>query len=372
MKIMHVLAPAHAGGLERVVHALAIGHRQAGHDVSALAVVEAWNDDHPFAGPLRREQIAVQPLVLPGRAYMREWREVGRILRRERPDVVHTHGYRTDVIAGAVARRAGIATVSTSHGFTRGSLRNRFYEHMDRRALRQFDAIAAVSRPIADELEGAGVDRQRIHVVPNAWSRLTPPVARAEAREALGLDANRVVLGWVGRMSHEKGLDIFIDALAQLKDLSFVACIVGGGPEQAAQTARAKQLGLDQHVRWTGLVPEAGRYFGAFDALVLSSRTEGVPMVVLEAMSSRIPLVVPAIGGIPDVVTPDEALLVPAERPDALAAAIRSVITDRAAADQRAAAALRKLETTFDAGPWLQRYEAVYDAARQHARRRRN
>ena len=113
MKIAHVLAPAHAGGLERVVHALAIGQQRIGHQVVAVVVVEAWNDEHPFAAPLARANIEIRPIVVPARAYRREWSEMDRVLRDLAPDVVHTHGYHTDVIGGALARRAGIATVST-------------------------------------------------------------------------------------------------------------------------------------------------------------------------------------------------------------------------------------------------------------------
>ena len=364
MKIAHVLAPAHAGGLERVVHALAIGQQRLGHRVVAVAVVEAWSDEHPFAGPLRRANIDILPVVVPARAYWREWSVLGRVLREVAPDVVHTHGYHTDVIAGALARRAGIATVSTSHGFTRGEWRNRMYERIDRFALRSFDAIAAVSQPLADELTRSGVSADRIDVVPNAWSQVSTPLDRATARRELGVDPDRLTIGWVGRMTHEKGLDIFVDALGQVGDLPMGVCIVGDGPERAPQTARASALAIGDRVRWAGLVREAGRYFLAFDALVLSSRTEGAPMVILEAMSAGVPLVAPAVGGIPHLLTPREALLVPPERPDALAAAIRSVVEDRTAATARARAAAERLARDFSEGPWLGSYDRVYDKAR--------
>lgn len=364
MKIAHVLAPAHAGGLERVVHALAIGQQRLGHHVVAVAVVEAWTDEHPFAAPLARANIEIRPIVVPARAYRREWSELGRVLRELAPDVVHTHGYHTDVIAGALARRAGIAAVSTSHGFTRGPWRNRVYESIDRFALRNFDAVAAVSRPLADELTRSGVPADRIDVVPNAWSQVSTPLDRAEARRAMGIDPDRLTIGWVGRMTHEKGLDIFVDALGQVGDLAMGVCIMGDGPERAAQTTRASALSIGDRVHWAGLVREAGRYFLGLDALVLSSRTEGVPMVILEAMSAGVPLVAPAVGGIPDVLTEREALLVPPERPDALAAAIRSVVEDRAAATARARAASERLARDFAEGPWLGNYDRLYDKAR--------
>ena len=370
MKIMHVLAPADAGGLERVVHALAIGQRQRGHAIIAVPVAESWNDDHSFAVPLARAGVEVRPLILPARAYLRERTALAELLRAEGPDVVHSHGYHTDVVLGGVARRAVAATVSTAHGFTRGPWRNRFYEHLDRRALRRFDAVAAVSRPLADELQRSGVPGDRLHVVPNAWSRIATPFDRTSARARLGLDPERFVLGWVGRMTPEKGLDVLVDALPALADLPITVCAIGDGPERITGEARAAASGVGERIRWAGLVREAGRYFQAFDLLVLSSRTEGVPMVVLEAMATGVPLVVTAVGGIPDVVSPREALLVPSERPDALASAIRSAFERRDEAAARALAAQARLDRDFAEGPWLDRYDEIYRAAADSVRLR--
>lgn len=370
MKIMHVVSPANAGGLERVVHALAIGHQRRGHHVIAVPIAPVWNPKHSFAAPLTRSDIEIRPLVVPGRAYLKQRAALARLFEETAPDIVHTHGYHTDVVAGGVARRAGIATVSTSHGFTRGPWRNRVYEQLDRLVLRRFDAVAAVSRPLADELLRAGVPGDRLHVVPNAWSQVSMPLNRSAARKELGLDPDRFVAGWVGRMTYEKGLDVLVDAVAEITDLPVTLCIIGDGPERAAQEARAVTAGTAKQIHWAGLISEAVRFFSAFDVLVLSSRTEGVPMVVLEAMAAGIPLVVSAVGGIPDVVSSREAILVPSERPDELAAAVRDVFVDRTAATNRAQAALERLGREFAEEPWLMRYEEVYQAAREAAARR--
>ena len=118
MRIVHLLAPADAGGLERVVHALAIGQQRRGHEVVAVPVAESWSSDHTFVAPLARAAVEVRPVVVPGRAYLRERALLATLLRDIRPDIVHSHGYHTDVVGTGVARAAGIATVSTAHGFT--------------------------------------------------------------------------------------------------------------------------------------------------------------------------------------------------------------------------------------------------------------
>ncbi len=370
MKIMHLLAPADAGGLERVVHALAIGQQRAGHEVVAVPVAEHWSNQHSFVAPLARANVTVRPVVLPGRAYLRERAQIASILGELRPDVVHSHGYHTDVIDTGVARGHGIATVSTAHGFTRGSWKNLIYEYLDRRAFGRMDAVAAVSRLLADEIIASGVPSDRVHVVPNAWSRIATPLPRAAARRELGLPDDGLVVGWVGRMSYEKGLDVMIDALGLVADLPITAVLIGDGPERATQEARTDTMRLSSPVRWPGMVREAGRMFNALDLLILSSRTEGVPMVVLEAMAANVPLIATAVGGIPDVVSPREALLVPSQQPTAIAAAIRTVCGDQASAAVRAAAARARLDAQFAEGPWLAHYDRIYGMARDRAAHR--
>jgi glycosyltransferase involved in cell wall biosynthesis len=274
--------------------------------------------------------------------------------------VVHSHGYRTDVVDGGSVRRLGIPTVSTAHGFTDGGWRNRLYEWVQVAALRRFDAVVAVSRPVAARLLSRGLKPERTYIVPNAWSEILAPHPRAVARAVLGVSDERFLVGWVGRMTHEKGLDVLIEALACLRDLPIWASAVGQGPECVAAKARAQSLGLAGRVRWGGLVPQASRFFTAFDVFVLSSRTEGVPIVLFEAMAAGVPIVATRVGGVPDVLTAADAVLLPPDNPAALAEAIRSVYTDPDTARLRASAAQRKLGEKFGLLPWLGAYEAIY------------
>ena len=145
-------------------------------------------------------------------------------------------------------------------------------------------------------------------------SRRSPtPLSRADARRALGLPATGLIAGWVGRLSREKGIDVFIDALASLTDRTIHAAILGDGPERTTESARAESI-APSRFRWLGAVPDAARYFAAFDLFVLSSRTEGLPMVMLEAMAAGIPIVATNVGGIPDLLSSSEGMLVAPER----------------------------------------------------------
>lgn len=358
LNIHHLLAPAVVGGAESVVRALAVGQRRAGHDVAVSAILTAGGAEPYFLSALEREGVRVFRIAVPARAYLRERAMVRDICRRLRPDILHTHGYRPDVVDAGTARSLGIPTVATVHGFTGGGVKNRLYQSLQCLAFRRFGAVVAVSRPLADRLARAGVPASRTRVIPNAWDGDVVPVERRDARRRLSVGSGLFHLGWVGRLSHEKGPDVLLDALEYLADLPLAVSIVGDGPEGPALRARTA---ADPRVRWHGLVPEAGRLFAGFDVFVLSSRTEGTPIVLLEAMAAGVPAVATRVGGVPHVVSSAEALLVPPEEPRALAAAIRSVYQDGAGAAIRALAGRERLDAEFALPAWLERYDAVYD-----------
>jgi glycosyltransferase involved in cell wall biosynthesis len=361
LTIIHILALGPVGGLLRVVEALALGQRLQGHDVHVVAVREPGGGEHPMITALEAAGVCVIQLELPSRGYLRERAAVAELCQRLRPHLVHTHGYRPDVVDGPVARRLGVPVVTTVHGFTGGDRKNRFYEWLQCRAYRRYDAVVAVSQRLAGELAGTGIAPARIHTVPNAWGETSVPLERGEARRALGLDESGFHIGWVGRVSHEKGLDTLLAALRHLGELPYTLSILGDGRERAGlEEGLAASPELAQRVRWHGIVADAGRYFPAFDLYLLSSRTEGTPIALFEAMAAGIPIATTNVGGVPDVVSTGEALLVPPEDPAALARAIRIVYDDPAAAATRARAARARLNAEFAFEPWIDRYDTIY------------
>ena len=347
------------GGLETVVSTLAAAQRRSGHTIVVAPTLSAPGDGWNFAASLEHADVELVPLVVPRRGYLRERTLIRELCRRHAVNIVHTHGYRSDIVGGHAGHESRLPIVTTVHGFTGGGLRNRAYEQLQRFVFRRFDAVVVVSRLQADQLRASGVPAQRLHVVPNALAAQSSPLGRDDARRALGLPAEGLLAGWVGRVSREKGIDVFIDALASLGDPPIGGVILGDGPERAPESARAEALAPGRF-RWLGSVPDAARYFAAFDLFVLSSRTEGLPMVMLEAMASGTPIVATSVGGIPDLVSPAEGLLVPPEDPKALAGAIRASVLDRDAAAARASAARERQRAHFDVASWSARYEKIY------------
>jgi glycosyltransferase involved in cell wall biosynthesis len=364
--VLHVLAPAAFGGLEQVVGALTSGLRHLGHDARVAAVLDRDTGDTPLLTRLRDAGVPVTRLEVGPRAYLAERRHLRDVFRTVDPDVVHTHGYRADIQAGTVARAQTRPVVTTVHGFTGGDWKNRVYERLQRHALRKFDAVVAVSRPLCERLVADGVPADRIHLLPNAAPPAVALLSRAAARARLGIPDDMFIAGWVGRLSAEKGPDLFLEALARTAP-DVRGAILGTGPAYETLRALEERRGLGARLSWAGVVPDAGSLMAAFDCFVLSSRTEGTPIVLFEAMAANVPIVATAVGGVPDVVSAGEAALVHPDDPDALALAIAGIARDPSSARSRAAAAHRRLVTEREPAPWVAHYAGLYRRLRGFA-----
>ena len=358
MRIAQIFAPGPYGGLERVVTTLCVGLCRRAHEVTAVLVVEEGDRPVPaIAADLSAGGVRVELVRTRHRAYLEERRRVRSLLGTVRPGVAHTHGYHADVLLRSVAQALSIPTLATVHGFTGGGRKNRLFESLQRWSLRHMQASVAVSGPVAERLAGSGVDRSRIRVIRNAWAAPGAFLARDEARARLGLGPDRKVVGWVGRVTPEKGPEVAVEALALARDdisLSFI----GAGRMEAGLRERSRQLGIEHRIRWHGVVDDAWQYFRAFDAWCLSSHTEGTPIALLEAMAAGVPVIATTVGGVPDVVSDAEALLVPPAESSALAGAMNEAIgTDQSA---RVARAGRRVLTEFGVDRWLDQYENLY------------
>jgi glycosyltransferase involved in cell wall biosynthesis len=362
--VVHVLAPADVGGIESVVRLLAAGQRRRGHDVLVAPLVSDVGSRAAWIASVRETGVPVEPLVARRRRYVAEWRAVSELLRARRPAIVHTHGYRADVLAGLSARRLGFPVVATVHGFIGVEWKHRLYERLQCRVLRGFDAVMPVSRAMAGQLHQSGVPSDRLHVVTNAFEAHDRPLARAEARRRLAIGDEEFRVGWIGRLSPEKGADVIIRALALLPG-DVQLSILGDGAERRRLEVLSRDLGVAGRVTWHGTQPNAAVLASAFDAITLSSRSEGTPIVLFEAIAAGTPVVATRVGGVPEVVSDTEALLVPAEDPSALARAIDTVRADVVAAATRAAAAMRRLASDFAVGPWITRVDEVYATAQR-------
>lgn len=253
---------------------------------------------------------------------------------RERPfDVINAHWlYPDGVAATQIGARLKLPVVLTGLGCDVNedlkipARRSRILE-----AAHAAAALTTVSQPLADALREAGVPGDRITVIPNGvdTTRFTLG-APAEARKALGLGTNPLVV-CVSRLSHEKGVDVLVEAARSLATTAPAAriAVVGEGSERASLAARIAEAGLGERVRLVGAVPHAmvAVWMTAADVVVMPSRREGHPNAAMEALACGRPLVASRVGALRELVTDARGITVPPGDASALAAALDSALT---------------------------------------------
>jgi glycosyltransferase involved in cell wall biosynthesis len=362
LRVLHVLAPAPAGGAETVVRSLVAGQAARGPYVGIAALLQTPGES-PFVRQAREQGLSVTEIRCGRRRYHDEAAVVAELIRSLRIDLVHSHVVHANFVALRATRSAGVPVVATAHGFTGGDWKNRLYDWLDPVLLRRFDGVIAVSRPLRDLLLGRGCRPERLYLLPNAF-RPGPLLPRTEARRLLGLPEDIPAIGWVGRLTPEKGPDLLLDALAAGPGLDAATVFIGEGPMRAGLEAGVASRRIDpKRVHFAGRREGAGSLLRAFDAVVLSSRTEGTPMALLEAMAAGVPVVAFAVGGIPQVLDSRSGWLVPSLDPLALAGAIRQVLAAPPEAAARARAAQEILSERFSPEQWLDDVEAIYRRA---------
>jgi glycosyltransferase involved in cell wall biosynthesis len=248
---------------------------------------------------------------------------------RERPHVIQTHAVKSHFLARLAGLPKCAPWIAFHHGYTWPTMRARAYNQLDRWSLRAAAKVLTVSIPFRDELASKGVARERIEVVHNAIRPDWGTERSAGLRVELGIAPGRNVILIVGRLSREKDHRTLLRAVDRIRSLNPHLLVVGEGPERNAIEQEIRRLRLSDHVTLTGHQRSAEPYYGIANLAVLSSRSEGSPNALLEAMAASVPVVATSVGGIPEIVTDQEsALLVPPGDVANMAAAMTRLLTE--------------------------------------------
>jgi glycosyltransferase involved in cell wall biosynthesis len=264
----------------------------------------------------------------PGLVWRAYW-----VVRAHGITLLQSHSYKGHLLCLLLRLLTGLSWIAFAHGWTDENRRVRLYNRLDFWLLRHSDRVVAVSDSVRRRLEATGVPSSRITVIRNAVEIGTdePPRDNGLWRGHLGIPPEMPVLSVIGRLSPEKGQDVFLEAcrLAAQKDCRFVGVLVGEGLWEHELRAKTKALGLESRVRFAGHCQDGAQVYAGSDVIVIPSRSEGLPNVLLEAMASAKPVVATHVGGIPEVLTDGvNGRLVPPEDPVRLADIMASLLAD--------------------------------------------
>jgi len=280
-------------------------------------------------------------------------------------DLLHSHEVKSDVIGYLASRLRRRPILATLHGWIGNGPRQRAMIALDKRVVRRFDAVIAVSSQIRSEAIAAGAPKQKVHLLHNAiaLARYQRSGRRGFLSEVLRRDLEHPVLVSIGRLSAEKGHLDLLDALAILRTTGSrpTLVLVGDGPERSSLAERVRILGLQDQVFMPGYIDRPEAVLEGADLMVLPSHTEGLPNAALEALAMEVPVLATLVGGTPEVITDGETgRLVPPQSPEDLARAIGAFLSDpdrwRCLAERGRAV----VESHFTFEARTRRLEAIY------------
>jgi glycosyltransferase involved in cell wall biosynthesis len=307
-----VLSSFGLGGQERMAVDLARAQRAAGHRV--LAVSLAPPPEGPLGLSFREAGVeAITVAKRPGFDVTLPFR-LARLFAREGVELVHTHNPQPLIYGAPAGKLAGAALVHTKHGRNPDTKRRRW---LRRAAADLVDAYVAVSPSTAAVArEDRDAAEERLRVIENGIDVKAfthGAAARHAVRDELGIPLDAWVVGTIGRLAPEKDQRMLIEAMAPLLGPKRRLLIVGEGPERPALEALVAKLEHVPYIHFTGVRRDPARLLAGFDVFALSSKTEGLPLVVLEAMAAALPVVSTDVGGIGDVIEHERTgFLVPA------------------------------------------------------------
>ncbi len=328
------------------------------------------------SGPLREAAEAAGVRFVPLRNVrrpIRPWRdlvgliELTRLLRRERPDILHANSSKAGILGRVAAFFARVPIrIFTAHGWAfaaHSGLSSVLYRVADRLVR----PLTTVTICVSESERAAGLAAKtcapdRTVVIPNAVDVGGAPRSKSHRR------ARPLILA-VGRLKAPKDFSTFVRALSVLPPDSFEALIVGEGPERPRLEKEIITLGLADRVHLAGERRDVPELLATADAFVLPSASEGLPVSVLEAMAAGLPVVASRVGGVPELVVHGKTgLLVDPGDPGKLGDALRRVAADRVLRCRLGAAGRARAEQAFDLGPFRREHVELY--SRELARRR--
>ncbi|HET9910260.1 MAG TPA: glycosyltransferase [Anaerolineales bacterium] len=358
------------GGAQKVLLDQAAWFQARGYRVNVVFLYDRdglypkWRDSHPF--PIYNLEAFHSGAGLAGRArsilagLLRLWK----LLCRNHFDAVEAFTLDSNLFALPVAWLAGVSVrIATNHGWTKTDLPAKRFAHNLLLKMGVFDILIAVTDGLRTQSIREGIRSELVATIPNGIP-LSPLEKRGAGRflKDLKIPVGYIFLLSVGRLVHEKAYEVLIRALdLVVREYSDVMlAIAGSGVLRAELQGLIDALHLNDKILLLGDRPDVADLMAHADIFVMSSRSEGMPMALLEAMGSGLPVIATQVGGLSEVVEDHlQGILVPAENPQELAKAILELLRDPALRSSLGRSARRRIEERYTTERMCRQYEKL-------------
>lgn len=290
-------------------------------------------------------------------------RKIRDFVKTREVDILHTHGYKTDIVGMLAVCNTQCKIVATPHGWsTDAGFKLQIYEHLDRLAFYFIDAVAPLSADLYDGLARQPGLKRKLHLIRNGVDISEIDSVSAAPPETLpAWNDDDFVIGYIGQLIPRKGLDTLIRAFHNLGIKNGKLWIIGDGPQQAQLESLVGDLGESERIRLLGFREDRIELLKRFQCFVLPSSLEGIPRCLMEAMAARIPVVATNIPGCTDLVEDGETgLLFEFGDVTGLETALRKLLSDPVFRARVANSGEQLVRDEYSAAAMARNYVALY------------
>jgi glycosyltransferase involved in cell wall biosynthesis len=310
MKVVHLIDSEGMYGAEKVIYNLLPVLQELNIQVVFGCLSPTNSPGAALGKALEKKNIPVIYLDERKKVSLRGLIDIYNLLKKNRTDILHVHGYKATIIGGMIAQLVGIPFISTYHGEAGRHPELATYVKIETLLLKKAAHVIAVSRQIKNELLSRGISRGKISIVYNGID--DPLAGKRKVIRNIKKECDNLQLLCVGRLIAIKRFDLIIEAIHRLrKDYpNIVLKIAGSGPLESSLKKQIDDLGLKQSVVLIGYVEDMSELYNNTDLFILFSDTEGSPIVLLEAMAFSLPIIASSVGAIPEMVKDNEGAII--------------------------------------------------------------
>ncbi len=343
MNIFHTIDSAGVYGAEVMLLNLMQEQQKLGLSPLLCSIGDLDENEKPLEVEAKSRELKVSKIRMPRGLKLRSVFKIIKDARYNKADILHLHGYKDTILLSFLPKALRrIPTIRTLHGWTAKKKLSKIwiYECLDRFCLRKIDAVVCVNANFSSQKAGL-LKGMKISTIENGIAQLSfdRDLILREDCEIAEFCKNAFVIGGIGRLSAEKGFNYLIEAMSNIvsKKPDCKLVLIGEGNQRKELERIIDEKGLAQHVLLSGYKQCASNYLPIFNVFVLPSLTEGLPIVLIEAMQSKTPIVATRVGGVPEVLCEGKyGVLVESGSAEALTDAILNVIENMDAADTMA------------------------------------
>jgi glycosyltransferase involved in cell wall biosynthesis len=304
IRVLELGASNYLFGAERWILALMRNLDLSSFDVTVSVIQDSNNGQTGLLESASRLGFRSEVIRINGAFDPRAISKLAKLIRSLRIDILHTHGYKTDILGYLATRLAPALLICTPHGWsTHMDFKLRAYIYLGKKVLRRADGVVPLSTGLFNDIRALGVPAARNRLVRNSVDLLEVQEARPHTRKSLGLEGE-FVIGYIGELIGRKQLDTLLRAFERIQreNSNCTLMIIGNGDQESKLKGLADSLGVSPKVRFLGFREDRLSYLKLFDVFVLPSELEGIPRCLMEAMAARVNVVASAIPGTMDLI----------------------------------------------------------------------